>query len=124
MTLATIEDPGEIESKGGTGLWRIKPASVHNTDYIIICSRPGESVEKDALSIEPYSAFMIGKISGVMGVEGRYRIMINELANLKIPGGWEKGTRFTFLYSLTPGLEGKINLEALRWRAVPAGSFA
>jgi hypothetical protein len=124
MTLATSESPGDIEAEGGTGMWRVKPANVHNTDYVVICSRPGYSLVKDLLSIESYSAFMIGKVSGVMGMEGRYRIMINEVADLDIPKAWEKGTRFPFLYSLTPGLEDKINLETLDWRKVPAGSFA
>lgn len=123
MTLATVETPSAIENFGGTGVWRVKPASVHSTNYVVICSRPGTSLEKEFLGIEPYSAFMIGKISGVMGIEGRYRIMTCEVADLRIPDAWEKGSRFSFLYSLTPGLEGKINLEKLNWRRVPAGSF-
>ena len=124
MTLATVEAPSQIEESGGTGVWRVKPASVHNTDYVVICSRPGNSLEKEFLNIQPYSAFLIGKISGVMGVEGRYRIMINEIADLRISNAWEQGTRFAFLYSLTSGLDGKINFKTLNWRKVPAGSYA
>lgn len=124
MSLATFEAPSEIMSKGGTGMWRVKPASVHNTDYVVICARPKNPAAKEEPNIEPFSAFLIGKISGVMGLEGRYRIMVNKVAALSIPGAWEKGSRFPFLYSLTPALEGKIDLENLEWCDVPAGSFA
>lgn len=124
MTLATTEAPSAIENHGGTGMWRVKPASVHNTNYVIMCARPEVSLENELLDIKPYSAFLIGKISGVMGIEGRYRIMTSEVADLNISDAWEKGSRFPFLYSITPGLDGNINLNTLDWRPVPAGTFA
>jgi hypothetical protein len=126
MTIATRETPSEILEHGGTGTWRVRPASVHDTEYIIICARPrpDDSLEREFLGIEPYSAFFIGKISGLMGTEGRYRIMISDIASIKIDDAWVKGSRFNFLYSLTDGLKGQIDLKALDWTPVPAGMFA
>ena len=126
MTLATSEDRDEIRKLGGTGLWRVKPASVHAVDYVVICAHnhARNNPVNERYSIDPYEAFMIGRISGLMGRE-KYRIMIDKAADLSVKGAWPKGARFSFTYSLaTDILRESLDLNALEWSDVPAGTFA
>ena len=126
MTLATSEMPEEIMRKGGTGLWKVKPASVHATEYVVICAhgKVRESFNHDIMRPDPYEAFMIGRISGLTGRD-RYRIMIDKAANLSVKNAWPKGARFAFTYDLaTDVLRENLDLEALEWRDVSAGTFA
>lgn len=86
MVVLTSKNLDTMIAEGGCAYWRAKPQSIRTCSYLLATrNRHSTWVQGDE---RHGSAFLIGEISGVKEVKGRYVVQLSRYATIDIPNVW------------------------------------
>jgi hypothetical protein len=101
--------------EGGCGNWKLDEGRAAACEYVVAV-RNSFALVKAAKDVDHRTAFMIGKISGILNSGDRHIIQFSEYATLEIPAAWD-GRRNPVTYTSLDRL--RINLRFLKWNKFP-----
>jgi hypothetical protein len=123
VVVFTEESRQSILDKGGTGDWVLNPKNAGRLEYLVCCRRSNWKNRSEG--IEQRAAFLVGRIAGLVKIEGsenernqpRYRIQISEYAELERREVWREGLRNPVVYGTLEDLG--IELRGLKFMPMP-----
>lgn len=115
MLVLTSKNMETMFMEGGCGFWRAKESSILGCRYIVATRNARSSWNQG--NEEHGAAFMVGEISGVTPVDGRFIISISRYALTDTREVWTPGGLNPIRYVSFD--ETGIKLEALDWKAWP-----
>lgn len=116
IVIYTSKSTETIRADGGTQSWKIDAPKARQNKYVVICRNAKSGWAQDN---KPHnSAFLVGTISDIVPsteTDGRWKILIEQYAEVTIPDVWEG--RYPVRYTALSALD--IKIEELDLQPMP-----
>jgi len=103
-----------MTEEGGCGHWKLSRTRAASCGYVVVVRNMNAEWSEEGTP--HHTAFLIGKISGVLDKDQRHIIQFSEYADIFIPDSWD-GSRNPVAYTSLKSLN--IDVGGLTWKPYP-----